>query len=75
MPLRLQPIDARHPETVALLRGPLVLFAQAENPRLTHSQLLNLTEAPDGSWTANSVRFAPFVDLDREQYTAYVTTV
>ena len=75
MPLRLQPIDSRHPETVALVRGPLVLFAQAQNPRLTRSQLLNVTQAPDGSWTSNSVRFAPFTDLNSHPYTTYVTTI
>lgn len=75
MPLRLQPIDSRHPETVALVRGPLVLFAQTENPRLTRSQLLNVTQAPDGSWTSNSVRFAPFTDLNSHPYTTYVTTI
>jgi DUF1680 family protein len=73
MPLRLQPIDNRHTETVALMRGPLVLFAQAENPRMPRSQLLNLTQAPDGSWTSNSVRFAPFVELNSDHYTTYIT--
>ena len=75
MPLRLQPIDSRHPETAALMRGPLVLFAQAENPRLTRTQLLNPTQAPDGSWTINSIRFAPFVDLNDNHYATYVTTI
>ena len=75
MPLRLEAIDGRHPETVALMRGPLVLFAQAENPRLTRTQLLNPTQAPDGSWTTNSVRFVPFVDLNEKQYTTYITTI
>jgi hypothetical protein len=75
LPLRLQPIDSRHLETVALMRGPLVLFAQAENPRLTRSQLLNLTQTPDGSWTSNSVRFAPFVELNSAPYTTYITPI
>jgi hypothetical protein len=74
MPLRLQPIDTRHTETVALMRGPLVLFAQAENPRLTRAQLLNPTHTPDGSWIVNSIRFTPFVDLNNERYTTYITT-
>ena len=30
MPLRLQPVDANHPKLVALMRGPLVLFAVAD---------------------------------------------
>jgi DUF1680 family protein len=75
MPLRLQPIDARHTETVALMRGPLVLFAQAENPRLTRNQLLNLTQTPGGSWTTNSIQFVPFVDLNDTRYTTYITTI
>jgi hypothetical protein len=75
MPFRLQPIDSRHPETVALMRGPLVLFAQAENPRLTRTQLLNPTQALDGAWTTNSIRFAPFADLNDNHYATYVTTI
>ena len=31
MPMRLEAIDADHPNTVALMRGPLVLFAVTEN--------------------------------------------
>ena len=75
MPFRLQPIDSRHPETVALMRGPLVLFAQAESPSLTRTQLLNPTQALDGAWTTNSIRFAPFVDLNDNHYATYVTTI
>ena len=31
MPLRLEPVDANHPNLVALMRGPLVLFAVADS--------------------------------------------
>ena len=73
MPLRLQPIDSRHTETVALMRGPLVLFALAENPSMPRSQLLSATQVKDGSWTAGATRFLPFVDIDKETYSTYVT--
>lgn len=36
LPMRLEAIDSDHPDTVALIRGPLVLFALTENaPRFT----------------------------------------
>ena len=39
--LRLEPIDARHPDTVALLCGPQVLFATTSTtPTVTRHQLL-----------------------------------
>ena len=39
--MRLEPIDPEHPETVALMRGPLVLFAVTEQaPKVTGQQLL-----------------------------------
>src|SRR5271154_1854474 len=41
MPMRLEPIDPQHPDTVALVRGPLVLFAMTEQaPKVTRQQLL-----------------------------------
>ncbi len=44
LPLRLEPIDPEHPETVALMRGPLVLFAITDSaPRVTRERLLAAT--------------------------------
>ena len=42
MPMRLEAIDELHPETVALVRGPLVLFALTEEPpKVLGEQLLS----------------------------------
>jgi hypothetical protein len=76
MPLRLEPIDAQHPETVALLRGPLVLFAVSDQtPKVTRQQLLRLSQAADG-WQVNSaagaVRMIPFTGITGERYTTYL---
>jgi uncharacterized protein len=49
--MRLEPVDPRHPKTVALLRGPLVLFAVTDKaPALTSSQLLAAKKAGDFGW-------------------------
>ena len=72
MPLRLVPINAYHPDVVALVRGPQVLFALAQQPRLSRSQLLNVKRAADGYWEAGGVRFAPFTAIHDAPYTAYI---
>ncbi|MGB6485874.1 MAG: beta-L-arabinofuranosidase domain-containing protein [Steroidobacteraceae bacterium] len=72
MPVRLVPINAYHPDVVALVRGPQVLFALAQQPRLSRSQLSNVKRAPDGYWQAGDVRFAPFTAIHDAPYTAYV---
>ena len=41
LPMRLEPIDEQHPNTVALVRGPLVLFPIGEDgPRVSKEDLL-----------------------------------
>jgi DUF1680 family protein len=72
MPVRLVPINAHHPDVVALVRGPQVLFALAQQPRLTRSQLLHVTPTGDGYWQAGGVRFAPFTAIHDAPYTAYI---
>jgi DUF1680 family protein len=72
MPVRLVPINAHHPDVVALVRGPQVLFALAQQPKLTRSQLLNVKRANDGYWQADGVRFAPFTAIHDAPYTAYI---
>lgn len=73
---RLEPIDPRHPDTVALMRGPLVLFAMANsNPGLTRSQLLAAKKTGAKSWQVGSARGAvemlPFTEIGDQQYTMY----
>ncbi len=78
MPLRLEAIDEQHPDTVALLRGPLVLFAVTENhPSIIRQQLLAARYLPEKqSWQAEtsggSLSLLPFTSLEDERYTTYV---
>ncbi len=77
MAARLEPIDSGHPETVALLRGPLVLFAISSGAdTLTRRQLLAAEKSGPRKWqveTANrKVDFLPFTSIEDEQYSTYV---
>ena len=72
MPVRLVPINAHHPDVVALVRGPQVLFALTQQPKLARAQLLDVKRADDGSWRAGDVRFAPFTAIRDAPYTAYI---
>jgi DUF1680 family protein len=73
MPVRLEAINPRHPDTVALVRGPLVLFALAEDPRVSREQLLTVKRVENGAWQAGGVKFKPFVDIDEEHFTTYLS--
>ena len=83
MPLRLEPIDPGHPETVALVRGPLVLFAVTEQaPKVTRQQLLAANLAPCAgickpAWqvqiASGSLLLLPFTAITDERYTTYLT--
>jgi DUF1680 family protein len=79
MPLakRLEPIDRRHPKTVALLLGPLVLFAIADKPPVvTSEQLLAAKKVGDQPWqveTASAtMNLLPFIAISDEQYSTYL---
>jgi uncharacterized protein len=80
MPLRLEPVDANHPNVVALLRGPLVLFAVADSqPSFDKSALLQArsTGNTNGDWIAqaadgSSISMRPFMNIDKENYSTYV---
>ena len=73
---RLQAIDKSHPNTVALLDGPLVLFPIGTNFDFTAEQLLSAKKVGAQKWTAESrsgkVTLLPFVAIEDEPYTTYV---
>ena len=78
---RLEPIDAQHADTVALLRGPLVLMAVKEEqaaplPKITRKQLLAARRVSEREWQAAStsgpVSLLPFTWLGLRPYTTYV---
>jgi uncharacterized protein len=77
MTMRLEPVDRQHPQTVALVFGPLVLFAITDNqPALTRDQLLAAKKTGQRSWeigTATApIKMLPFTDIGEEQYSTYL---
>jgi DUF1680 family protein len=77
MRLRLEAIDTHHPQTVALLRGPLVLFAITEvPPAVTVKQLLSAQKTGPESWQVETDRgpmgMLPFTAIGEQQYSTYV---
>ncbi|HEX4321242.1 MAG TPA: beta-L-arabinofuranosidase domain-containing protein, partial [Acidobacteriaceae bacterium] len=79
LPMRLEAIDAQHAETVALVRGPLVLFAITEEaPRVSREQLLAAKQMKGQAvWMAESgagpLLLMPFTDVHEERYRTYMT--
>jgi DUF1680 family protein len=79
LPMRLEAIDPEHPETVALVRGPLVLFALTEDaPTVTRKQLLAarpMKGQPVWMATAGSgpLLLTPFTEIHEERYRTYMT--
>lgn len=77
MKLRLEAIDAQHPQTVALLCGPLVLFAITTTaPSVTTQQLLAASKTGPQSWQVETVAgpmsMLPFTAIGDQQYSTYV---
>jgi DUF1680 family protein len=82
---RLESIDAAHPDTVALLAGPLVLMrtfaADAPASPLSRENLLRAQRdrAARHEWQVASgatvAKFKPFLDIEGELYSAYQTVL
>jgi DUF1680 family protein len=78
--LRLEAIAPRHPDIVALLSGPLVLFqlgrAGTPRPIITRRLLMSARQMSVARWTAEdadqSLTFAPFVGITDETYSTYM---
>lgn len=78
MPLRLEPIEPENPNIVALMRGPLALFAVGENPaQPTRDQLLAATVSSQSSddWIVQAngapLTFRSFATIKDESYRLY----
>jgi DUF1680 family protein len=74
---RLQAIDSGHPKTVALLCGPLVLFAITGTPPVvTGQQLLAAKKIGQQNWqvetAAAPLNMLPFTAIADEQYSTYL---
>jgi DUF1680 family protein len=83
---QLESIDAVHPETVALLAGPLVLMRildddNAASSTITRTSLLAAQRDANGrhEWQARTdggfIKLKPFLDIDAEGYSAYQQVV
>ncbi|MBV8553208.1 MAG: glycoside hydrolase family 127 protein [Acidobacteriaceae bacterium] len=79
--MRLQTIDSRHTDTVALLRGPLVLMAMKPRqedppPQVTREQLLSAKRISEREWQVSSsngpTTMLPFTSIGDVPYTTYV---
>jgi DUF1680 family protein len=80
LPMRLEPIDPRHPDVAALVRGPLVLMAvkpeiDAPIPVLSRAAALSAGRSSSTEWQADAaggpIILAPFTALGARPYTAY----
>jgi len=74
---RLEAIDSQHPNVVALLVGPLVLFAITETePQVTRGQLLATKKTGPQKWEvatqAGPLKMLPFTSIGEEQYSTYM---
>jgi hypothetical protein len=79
MRMRLEPIDAQHPQTVALLCGPLVLFAITKAPpNVTSRQLLAAKKTAEEEWQVETatgpMSMLPFTGIADQQYSTYLVT-
>ncbi len=80
MPLRLVPIDDHHPNIVALLSGPVALFAiEPVSPAISQKELLAAQRIGSSSaWevatSAGKVRMLPYPAIKDESYRLYQQT-
>ena len=80
MPLRLSPIDDRHQDLVALLNGPVALFAIEPVPDIvTRQQLLAAQRIGNSSaWEvatgSGKIRMVPYSEINDESYRLYQRT-
>ena len=78
LPVRLEPIDPDHPNAVAMVRGPLVMFAVDGTPAsVSRQQLLAAERLPDAAaWrvmtSSGALLFRPFSSINDEPYRTYL---
>jgi DUF1680 family protein len=80
MPLRLVELDDRHPELVALMHGPVALFAiEPKGQRMTKRQMLTAQRVGESAaWEVTTetgrVRMLPYPAITTESYRLYQPT-
>jgi uncharacterized protein len=77
MRARLEAVDPQHEDTVALLVGPVVLFAITDaEPKVTRAQLLAAKRNGAQGWqvatASGTLKMSPFTALAEEQYSTYL---
>ena len=76
-PLRLEPVDPQHPNQVAVLQGPLALFALGNiPPDLTRAHLLATRQRGVDDWqaptSAQGLKMLPYPAITGETYRLYL---
>jgi DUF1680 family protein len=75
MPLALQAVDAQTPQLVALVKGPLALFAVGNSPASFTSAQLLAASASSSDWIvagdSGKVTYRPFSAIGDEPYQLY----
>jgi uncharacterized protein len=75
---RLEAVDAQHPDTVALVVGPLVLFAIEDSPpAVTRAQLLAAEQMASGVWHVSPggervMKMMSWTALEDQPYSTYL---
>ncbi len=77
MKTRLEAVDSQHADTVALIVGPVVLFAVTDaEPHVTRAQLLGAKKIGTRSWQVETasglLKMIPFTEIGDTQYSTYV---
>jgi uncharacterized protein len=80
MKTRLEGLDTQHANAVALLVGPVVLFAITDgDPKVTRAQLLAAKKNAEQSWQvetmSGTMRMLPFTAIGEGQYSTYVRVI
>jgi DUF1680 family protein len=77
LPVRLEAVDAQHPNEVALVRGPLVLMALTNPPAALNRKELLTVEPKGHLWSVKTgtgeVLFKAFRNIGDEQYRTYLS--
>jgi len=76
-PVRLSPVDPQHTNLVAVLHGPLALFAAGDVPSdLTRTQLLATTQRGVDDWqvpaSAQGLKMLPYPAITNQTYRLYL---
>jgi hypothetical protein len=76
-PVRLSSVDPQHPNLVAVLHGPLTLFALGDVPDdLTRTQLLATEQRGVDEWqmptSTQGLKMVPYPVINKETYRLYL---